>query len=110
MNHVAHNLLRMMRAGIDTYQQSVVYMHRDCEVCRSEGFSAFTRVMVRSGGRELVAELKVVNDNRFGLDVAALSEVGWDSLQPGPDAWASFSHPEPPASTPALDKQRVGAA
>ena len=25
-----HNRLRLVRAGIDTYQQPVVYMHRDC--------------------------------------------------------------------------------
>ena len=54
----AHNRLRLERAGIDTYQQPVVYMHRDCHVCRSEGFAALTRVRVRSGDRELVATLK----------------------------------------------------
>ena len=31
-----HVRLRVTRAGIDTYQQPVVYMHRDCEVCRAE--------------------------------------------------------------------------
>jgi thymidine phosphorylase len=46
--------LRLVRAGIDTYQQPVVYMHRDCEVCRSEGFAALTRVRVRSDTGELV--------------------------------------------------------
>ncbi len=108
MNHGSHNRLRLVRAGIDTYQQPVVYMHRDCEVCRAEGFSAFTRVLVRSGGREIVAKLNVVDDHRFGLDVAALSEVGWELLQPGDDAWAEFSHPDPPASTPALRAKVYG--
>jgi thymidine phosphorylase len=104
----AHSRLRLVRAGIDTYQQPVVYMHRDCHVCRSEGFTALTRVLARSGDRELVATLNVVVDNRLDLDVAALSEAAWALLQPSPDARALFSHPEPPASAPALRAKVFG--
>jgi len=103
-----HNRLRLVRAHIDTYQQPVVYMHRDCQVCRAEGFTALTRVLVQADGRELVATLNVVSEHRFGLDVAALSEAAWEALQPGPDAWAVFSHPEPPASAPALRAKAFG--
>jgi thymidine phosphorylase len=103
-----HNRMRLVRAGIDTYQQAVVYMHRDCEVCRAEGFSALTRVLVCSGGREIVATLNVLTENLFGRDVAALSEAAWAALQPGPDSWAVFSHPEPPASAPALRAKVFG--
>lgn len=103
-----HSRLRLIRAGIDTYQQPVVYMHRDCHVCRSEGFTALTRVLVHSGGRELIATLNVVTGDRFGLDTAALSEAAWEALQPGPDAWASFSHPESPVSAQALRAKVFG--
>lgn len=103
-----HSRLRLVRAGIDTYQQPVVYMHRDCDVCRSEGFTALTRVLVHSGGRELVATLNVVVDDHLGPHVAALSEAAWTSLQPGPEAWGVFSHPEPPASAPALRAKVFG--
>ena len=72
-----HNRLRVTRAGIDTYQQPVVYMHRDCEVCRSEGFAAMTRVRLDVGTRTLVATLNVVVDDRLGLDEVALSEAAW---------------------------------
>jgi thymidine phosphorylase len=104
----AHSRLRLVRAGIDTYQQPVVYMHRDCHVCRSEGFTALTRVLARSGDRELVATLNVVVDDHLALDVAALSEAAWTSLQPGPEAWGVFSHPDPPASAPALRAKVFG--
>jgi thymidine phosphorylase len=102
------NRLRLVRAGIDTYQQPVVYMHRDCQVCRAEGFSALTRVLIHADGRELVATLNVVTDHQFGLDVAALSEAAWDALQPGDNSWAEFSHPDPPASAPALRAKVFG--
>lgn len=104
----AHNRLRLERAGIDTYRQPVVYMHRDCAVCRAEGFAALTRVLIRSGAREVVATLNVVTDDRLALDVAALSEAAWRALDPGPDAWAVFSHPPPAASTPALRAKVFG--
>ena len=83
-----HTRLRVTRAGIDTYQQPVVYMHRDCEVCRSEGFAAMTRVRLDVGTRTLVATLNVVVDDRLGLDEVALSEVAWTLLEPMPDALA----------------------
>lgn len=103
-----HNRLRLVRAGIDTYQQPVVYMHRECDVCRAEGFTALTRVLVRSGGREVVATLNVVTDHWLGMEVAALSDAAWNALQPGPDAWAVFSHPEPPKSAQALRAKVFG--
>lgn len=103
-----HGPLRLVRAGIDTYQQPVVYMHRDCHVCRSEGFTALTRVLARSGDREVVATLNVVVDDHLELDVAALSEAAWAILQPGADAVAVFSHPEPPVSAPALRAKVFG--
>ena len=103
-----HGRLRLIRAGIDTYQQPVVYMHRDCHVCRSEGFSALTRVLVRCDNRELVAALNVVTGDWLELDVAALSESAWVALAPEPGTMAIFGHPEPAASAPALRAKVFG--
>src|SRR3546814_3008658 len=83
-----HTRLRVTRAGIDTYQQPVVNMHRDCEVCRSEGFAAMTRVRLDVGARTLVATLNVVVDDRLGLAEVALSEAAWTLLDPMRDALA----------------------
>jgi thymidine phosphorylase len=102
------NRLRLVRAGIDTYQQPVVFMHRDCPVCRSEGFTALTRVRVRCNGQELIATLNVVTGERFGREEAALSEAAWQALAPAADAWAEFSHAEPASSAPALRAKVFG--
>ena len=83
--------MRLVRAGIDTYQQAVVYMHRDCAVCRAEGFNSLTRIRIRTADHELVAILNVVIDDRLALDVASLSEAAWIAMNPGPDEWATFS-------------------
>lgn len=101
--------LRLVRAFIDTYQQPVVFMHRDCPVCRSEGFTALTRVRIRCGERELIATLNVVTDGRFGRDEAALSEAAWQALAPGENDWAELGHAEPASSAPALRAKVFGA-
>lgn len=100
--------LHLTRAGIDTYQQPIVYMHSDCHVCRAEGFTALTRVHIRCGERTLVATLNVVTDDRLDPHSAALSEVAWSRLAPGPAARGIFSHAEPPASAHALRTKVFG--
>lgn len=85
--------LRLTRIGIDTYRESVVYMHRDCGVCRSEGFESLSRVVVSSQGRSIVATLNVLTDDRFAADVAGLSEAAWRRLGASEGAFATFSHP-----------------
>lgn len=109
MDAPAHTRLRVTRAGIDTYQQPVVYMHRDCEVCRSEGFAAMTRVHVQVGTRSAIVTLNVVVGDLVALDEVALSEAAWHALQPEPNAFASFRHPEPAASAGALRAKVFGA-
>lgn len=104
----SNSSLRLIRAGIDTYQQPVVYMHRDCTVCRAEGFTSLTRVRIHTSRHELVAILNVVIDDHLELDVASLSEAAWAALQPDPSERARFSHPEPAASTPALRAKVFG--
>lgn len=100
--------LAVRRAGIDTYQQSVVYMHRDCAVCRSEGFAALTRVKVQVGTRSVVATLNVIVDGWLAAHEVALSEAAWHRLQPMPGAMASFAHPEAAQSASSLRRKVYG--
>jgi thymidine phosphorylase len=78
------NRLRAWRAGIDTYQEPVVYMRRDCAVCRSEGFTTQARVQLTVGARRVVATLNVVDGSWLGHGLAGLSEAAWLSLDPLP--------------------------
>jgi thymidine phosphorylase len=105
----AHTRLRVIRAGIDTYRQPVVYMHRDCAVCRAEGFSALTRVQMTVGDRQVIATLNVVTGDHLALDEVALSEAAWRAVSPHENAHATFHHAEPPASAGALRAKVFGA-
>jgi thymidine phosphorylase len=104
----SHSRLRVVRAGLDTYQTPVVYMHRDCEVCRAEGFAALTRVEMEIEGRTLIATLNVVVGDMVAPDEVALSEAAWNALHPRPGAFAIFRHPEPAVSAAALRAKVFG--
>lgn len=90
--------LEVVRAGIDTYQESVVYMHEDCSVCRSEGFEAQARIKVSLNDRSIIATLNVVSDDWLQPHQVALSESAWAKLNPPAGARATMSHPEPVSS------------
>ena len=103
------NTLPVVRAGIDTYRQPVVFMREDCHVCRAEGFAALTRIEVTLGGRSIIATLNVLTDGGWlPKDTAALSEEAWAILQPASGDRASFSHPEPPDSVSAIRAKVYG--
>lgn len=90
----ASALVRLRRIGIDTYQVPVIYMRRDCAVCRSEGFEAQSRIEVRHNGRRVTVTLNVVNANWLADDEAGLSETAWRLLQAQEGDTAELTHPE----------------
>ncbi|MGN7916067.1 thymidine phosphorylase family protein [Lysobacter sp. 22409] len=100
--------LPVRRAGIDTYRQPVLYLHRDCLVSRAEGFAALTRVSVQCGEREVVALLNIVTGDWLGKDEAALSDAAWQMLAPEPGAIATLAHAEPPGSASVLRAKVFG--
>jgi thymidine phosphorylase len=104
-----HHTLKLRRLGIDTYTDPVIYMRRDCHVCRAEGFEARTRVRVALGERAIIATLNVVSDALLAPDEAGLSEFAWRGLGASEGAAAHLSHPEPVASESRLRAKVYGA-
>ncbi len=75
------NSLIVVAMGISTHQEPVVYMHKDCHICRSEGFSTNARVLLESNTAELVATLNIVENSLLmhgyiGLSNIALHQLG----------------------------------
>jgi thymidine phosphorylase len=95
----ARTSLKMIRAGVDTHREPVVYMRADCGVCRSEGFEAQARVWIEVADRSLVATLNVITDKGWlPEDTVALSEVAWRRLSPQAGETAVFRHADAPES------------
>lgn len=89
--HEAHRL-RLRRMGIDTYQEPVIYMRRDCHVCRAEGFETQTRIRIEADGRSILATLEVVESALLAAGEAGLSEAAWRRLGAREGDRAALSH------------------
>jgi thymidine phosphorylase len=106
--HQTEPILRARRLGIDTFQHLVVYMRVDCPVCRSQGFSAQSRIEVRAHGRSILATLNLVVGDLLGPDEAGLSEAAWRLLGVVEGSILEFRHPEPLASLSDLRAKLFG--
>jgi thymidine phosphorylase len=91
----AGNGLRMRRMGIDTYQEFVVYMRSDCDICKSEGFEAQSRVEVWRDDKHIIATLNVVHFSMIELHDVGLSEAAWRALGGADGDPVRVVHPAP---------------
>jgi len=89
------NVLRARRFGVDTQHEAVVFMRKDCPVCRSEGFTAHARVLLARGDRAIIATLYQVTDHLLAHDEAGLSESAWRRLELSEGETVSVGHPRP---------------
>lgn len=80
MKDHAANILQIKTIGIDTYRENIIYMRADCPICKSEGFTALTRVLVHYKERHIVATLNVVYSDLLRDDEAALSMEAMERL------------------------------
>ncbi|RST85448.1 thymidine phosphorylase family protein [Aquibium carbonis] len=86
--------LRVKRLGLHTQHQPVIVMHVDCHVCRSEGLSARSQVLVSSGNRSVQGTLyQVEGDGFLSLDEVGLSETAWALLQVSEGDDVRVTHP-----------------
>lgn len=74
------DFLCVKRIGIDTHQEPVVYMRRDCYVAISEGFSAQSRIRVTTHVSSITATLVLVCSDLLSHQEAGLSEAAWRLL------------------------------
>ncbi len=73
-------ILKLRRLGIDTYKEAVIYMRKDCHVCRAEGFEVQARVRVSLNGKALTATLNMIRNGMLEAGEAGLSEHAWEKL------------------------------
>lgn len=88
----AHHSLKLKYLGIDTLTEHVVYMRKDCHICRAEGFEALNRILVTSNTRSTIATLNVITDGILKEGEASLSQSAWNALQVKEGDEVYFSH------------------
>ena len=88
-------LLKARRIGIATHEESQVFLHQDCPVCRSEGFASHARVLVTCDSRSIVANLYQVTSGIVQCDEAGFSDSAWERLELVDGAPVKISHAAP---------------
>ena len=95
MKHAYNHLHRLKWLGIDTQQELVVFMSRNCNVCRAEGFQALTRLMITHHSEAVIATLNVVDSDILRQDEIGLSESAWKKLNAAEGHLVAVSHLPP---------------
>ncbi|MGE0333893.1 MAG: thymidine phosphorylase family protein [Gammaproteobacteria bacterium] len=86
--------LRVRRIRLHTQHQPVAVMRTDCHVCRSEGLSARSQVLVSNGARQVQAVLfQIDGGSLLALDEVGLSEAAWQLLGLSEGDEVRVSHP-----------------
>ncbi len=105
----ARQTLKLRRLGIDTYRENVVYLHRECEIYRAEGFQVLSKVKICADGRRILAVLNVVDDDSIVTPTdLGLSEEAFAKLGVNEGHLVSIDHAEPPASMNAVRRKIAG--
>src|SRR5665647_1034747 len=109
MNEHHHNTnqLKLKSLGIDTYRENIIFMRIDCHICRSEGFTALTRLVVHNHNKSIIATLNVVQSDILKKSEVALSEMAMKQLSES-EQWVSAVAKEADAPFIVLQKIRRG--
>ncbi|MDP3705868.1 MAG: thymidine phosphorylase family protein [Legionellaceae bacterium] len=74
------NSLKLVRLGIDTQQELIVFIPARCFIYKSEGFEAETQIVVTLNNRSIVATLNIVQSDILTDCEASLSESAWERI------------------------------
>ncbi len=100
--------LELLRLKVDTQQQAVVFMPKDCHVCRSEGFNSLSRVELSVGDTHVVAGLSVDENGWVPHGAAGVSEAAWQLLGKPENTRVRVTHPKPLDSLAAVRAKLYG--
>lgn len=105
--------LKLRSVAIDTLKENVAYLHRDCEIYRSEGFQALNKIEIHKisngNGTPVIAVLNVVDDaNIVAPDELGLSKQVYEQFAMAEGAEVFISHATPPESLEAVHKKIAG--
>lgn len=103
--------LTLRRVAIDTYRENVAYLHRDCELYRSEGFQALNKIEVSSAenGNSVIAVLNIVDDGSITTpEELGLSEQVFDQFAVSEGSAVKVAYAIPPQSIKAVHRKISG--
>ncbi len=100
--------MRIKRLKIDTYREYILYLRRDSELCRAQGFGALSKVEVMANGRSIVGVLDVVEEPFLKPDEIGLCEYAFQKLGLPEGTAVKVRHPDPVRSVELIRKKIRG--
>jgi len=91
--HPALHSLKARKIGIQAAQEAQVFLHRNCNVCKSEGFEGHARVLIAHDDRSIIADLYQIDSHIIAEGEAGLSDFAWERLALHEGGEITISHP-----------------
>ena len=88
--------------------EPIAVMPEDCAICRAEGLTARTSILVEAGDRQIVARLMRSTNDLVAEGEIGLSDEAWNSLGLSGGEPVNVRHPQPVPSLSALRKRVYG--
>jgi thymidine phosphorylase len=86
------NNLKLVRLGIDSRQEFILFIRSDCFICISEGIETQTRVSVALNKKTIIATLNIIHSDILQECEASLSESAWEEIGAKPGDHIKITH------------------
>ncbi|MCE0723223.1 MULTISPECIES: thymidine phosphorylase family protein [Legionella] len=106
MNNNSNNRLsklKLVKLGIETRQDFILFIRADCFICISEGFEIQARVIVHLNKKSIIASLNIIHSDILQKGEASLSENAWEHIGAKEGDFINISHLLP---VPSIDYVR----
>lgn len=103
--HSQVNQLKVVDIGISTHNEPIAYLREDSYICRAEGFSANSRVLLITPSCKVIATLNVVDCHVLPKYHIGLSKIALQQLQVLPGDRVTLQHPAVVKSISAVRKK-----
>ena len=100
--------MRIKPVKIDTYRENVLFLRKDSELCRAQGFNALAKVEVVCGEKTLVGVLDVVGEAFLDHGEIGLCEYAFKRFGMPAGTEVEVRHPEPVRSVELIRRKIHG--
>lgn len=100
--------LKIKKIGIDTFKENIAYLPMGCEICKSQGFEAQSKIEIHSKDRSILATLNMTENGIVPMGEIGLSNAAFRHLGSPEGAEVRLSHPDPLITTDFIRKKLDG--
>lgn len=91
--------LKIKKLGIDTYKENIAYLPHHCEIAKSQGFQALSKIELHYQNRSILATLNMTENGLLHAHEMGLSNIAFERLGAPEGSEVCVSHPNPLIST-----------